>query len=124
MTMTRPYSGLFAVAPTAFTDNGDVDFDGQRRVLDIMTDQGVDGLCNLANYSEQFLLSDTSRADRALPPSCRRIRAHDGDLQSYQHADSKCARRPRRRTRCKTDHDDAALSRSGDVDPLALRWGK
>ena len=26
-----------------------------------MVDQGVDGLCILANYSEQFLLSDTER---------------------------------------------------------------
>jgi 4-hydroxy-tetrahydrodipicolinate synthase len=40
---------------------GEVDFDGQRRVLDCMIDQGVDGLCILANYSEQFLLSDEER---------------------------------------------------------------
>ena len=35
--------------------------DGQRRVLDCMVDQGVDGICILANYSEQFLLSDRER---------------------------------------------------------------
>ena len=34
---------------------------GQRRVLDCMIDQGVDGICVLANYSEQFLLSDEER---------------------------------------------------------------
>lgn len=63
MTTTKPYSGLFPVAPTPFTENGDVDFDGQRRVLDCMIDQGVDGICILANYSEQFLLSDDERRE-------------------------------------------------------------
>ena len=33
-----------------------------RRVLDCMIDQGVDAICVLANYSEQFLLSDEERA--------------------------------------------------------------
>jgi 4-hydroxy-tetrahydrodipicolinate synthase len=33
-----------------------------RRVLDCMIDQGVDAICILANYSEQFLLSDDERA--------------------------------------------------------------
>ncbi len=32
-----------------------------RRVLDCMIDQGVDGICILANYSEQFLLTDAER---------------------------------------------------------------
>jgi 2-keto-3-deoxy-L-arabinonate dehydratase len=32
-----------------------------RRVLDCMIDQGVDGICILANYSEQFLLTDEER---------------------------------------------------------------
>jgi 2-keto-3-deoxy-L-arabinonate dehydratase len=31
-------------------------------VLDCMIDQGVDGICILANYSEQFLLTDEERA--------------------------------------------------------------
>jgi 2-keto-3-deoxy-L-arabinonate dehydratase len=48
----QPYSGLYPVAPTPFTPNGEVDFDGQRRILDCMIDQGVDGICILANYSE------------------------------------------------------------------------
>ncbi|KAA0697872.1 dihydrodipicolinate synthase family protein [Neorhizobium sp. P12A] len=61
MASDRPYSGLYPVAPTPFTETGDVDFDGQRRVLDCMIDQGVDGICILANYSEQFLLSDEER---------------------------------------------------------------
>ena len=33
-----------------------------RRVLDCMIDQGVDGICILANYSEQFLLTDAERS--------------------------------------------------------------
>lgn len=61
MTTVQPYSGLFPVAPTPFHANGDMDLDGQRRVLDCMIDQGVDGICILANYSEQFLLSDEER---------------------------------------------------------------
>jgi 2-keto-3-deoxy-L-arabinonate dehydratase len=55
------YRGLFPVAPTPFTESGDLDLEGQRRVLDCMVDQGVDGICILANYSEQFLLSDDER---------------------------------------------------------------
>jgi 2-keto-3-deoxy-L-arabinonate dehydratase len=55
------YRGLFPVAPTPFTEAGDLDLEGQRRVLDCMIDQGVDGICILANYSEQFLLSDEER---------------------------------------------------------------
>jgi dihydrodipicolinate synthase/N-acetylneuraminate lyase len=55
------YTGVFPIAPTPFTDTGDLDLDGMRRVLDCMVDQGVDGICILANYSEQFLLSDDER---------------------------------------------------------------
>jgi dihydrodipicolinate synthase/N-acetylneuraminate lyase len=54
-------TGVFPIAPTPFTDAGDLDLDGQRRVLDCMVDQGVDGICILANYSEQFLLTDAER---------------------------------------------------------------
>ncbi|HWZ71409.1 MAG TPA: dihydrodipicolinate synthase family protein [Casimicrobiaceae bacterium] len=56
-----PYAGIFPVAPTPFTESGELDIAGQRRVLDCMIDQGVDGICILANYSEQFLLSDDER---------------------------------------------------------------
>ncbi len=63
--MTEPdaaaYRGIFPIAPTPFTEAGDLDLEGQRRVLDFMIDQGVDGICILANYSEQFLLSDEER---------------------------------------------------------------
>lgn len=59
---TPTYSGVWPVAPTPFRENGAVDEDGMRRVLDCLVDQGVDGLCVLANFSEQFLLSDEERA--------------------------------------------------------------
>ena len=59
--MKRPFSGVFPVAPTPFTATGELDPDGQKRVLDCMIDQGVDGICILANYSEQFLLTDDER---------------------------------------------------------------
>jgi 2-keto-3-deoxy-L-arabinonate dehydratase len=57
----KPFTGVFPIAPTPFTAGGEVDLDGQRRVLDCMIDQGVDGICILANYSEQFLLTDDER---------------------------------------------------------------
>ena len=57
----QPYRGVFPVAPTPFTASQDLDLDGMKRVLDCMIDQGVDGICILANYSEQFLLSDEER---------------------------------------------------------------
>ena len=59
--MTRPYRGVWPVVPTIFTEAGDLDLEGQRRVIDCMVDQGSDGLCILANYSEQFALSDEER---------------------------------------------------------------
>ena len=57
----RPYHGIWPVAPTPFTETGAIDDDGMRRVLDCMIDQGCDGLCILANFSEQFLISDAER---------------------------------------------------------------
>lgn len=55
------WTGVFPIAPTPFTPAGDLDPEGQRRVLDCMIDQHVDGICILANYSEQFALSDAER---------------------------------------------------------------
>jgi len=57
----KPYNGIWPVAPTAFGPDGTLDDDGNRRIMDCMIDQGVDGICILANYSEQFLLSDEER---------------------------------------------------------------
>lgn len=60
--MKQALTGILPVAPTPFFDDGRVDENGMRRVLDCMIDQGVDAICILANYSEQFLLSDEERA--------------------------------------------------------------
>ncbi len=57
----KPIRGVVPIAPTPFRDNGDLDLDSQRRVFECMIDQGVDGICILANYSEQFLLTDEER---------------------------------------------------------------
>ncbi len=57
----RPYSGIWPVAPTPFHDDGSLDLDGMKRVLDCLIDMGVDGICVLANFSEQFLISDAER---------------------------------------------------------------
>ena len=56
-----PYRGVFPVVPTPFTQTGELDLAGQRRCVDFMIDAGSDGLCILANFSEQFSLSDDER---------------------------------------------------------------
>ena len=58
---TARYRGLFPVVPTTFTEAGELDLDSQKRCLDFMIDAGSDGLCILANFSEQFLLADDER---------------------------------------------------------------
>jgi 4-hydroxy-tetrahydrodipicolinate synthase len=60
--MAKPLAGILPIAPTPFHSDGRVDEEGMRRVIDCMIDQGVDAICILANYSEQFLLSDEERA--------------------------------------------------------------
>src|SRR6185369_4542948 len=55
------YRGLFPVVPTTFTETGELDLASQKRCVDFMIDAGSDGLCILANFSEQFVLSDEER---------------------------------------------------------------
>ncbi|MGY3498445.1 dihydrodipicolinate synthase family protein [Bradyrhizobium sp. USDA 4502] len=57
----RPYRGVFPVAPTIFDADGNLDLDGQRRCVDFMIDAGSHGICILANFSEQFVLTDAER---------------------------------------------------------------
>lgn len=60
--MTMPvYKGVFPVVPTTFTGSGELDLASQRRCVDFMIDAGSHGLCILANFSEQFVLSDDDR---------------------------------------------------------------
>ena len=56
------YRGVFPVVPTTFTEVGELDLASQKSCIDFMIDAGSDGLCILANFSEQFLLSDEERA--------------------------------------------------------------
>jgi 2-keto-3-deoxy-L-arabinonate dehydratase len=53
--------GVMPVAPTIFTDTEELDLEGQRRVVDYLVDGGSDAVCILANYSEQFSLTDEER---------------------------------------------------------------
>ncbi|EJL78507.1 dihydrodipicolinate synthase/N-acetylneuraminate lyase [Polaromonas sp. CF318] len=59
--MTARYQGVFPVVPTTFTDAGELDLESQKRCVDFMIDAGSTGLCILANFSEQFVLSDEER---------------------------------------------------------------
>jgi 2-keto-3-deoxy-L-arabinonate dehydratase len=58
---TQTYRGVFPVAPTVFDASGALDLDGQRRAIDFMIAAGSEGLCILANFSEQFVLTDDER---------------------------------------------------------------
>jgi 2-keto-3-deoxy-L-arabinonate dehydratase len=58
---TPRYTGIFPVVPTTFTATGELDLPSQKRAVDFMIDAGVDGLAILANFSEQFSLSDDER---------------------------------------------------------------
>jgi 2-keto-3-deoxy-L-arabinonate dehydratase len=55
------YRGVFPVAPTVFDARGELDLDGQVRAIDFMIDAGSEGICILANWSEQFVLTDEER---------------------------------------------------------------
>jgi 2-keto-3-deoxy-L-arabinonate dehydratase len=55
------HRGVYPVVPTIFTPSGELDLDGQRRCVDFMIDAGSNGLCILANFSEQFVLADDER---------------------------------------------------------------
>jgi 2-keto-3-deoxy-L-arabinonate dehydratase len=55
------FQGIFPVVPTPFNESGELDLASQKRCVDFMIDCGADGLCILANFSEQFLLSDEER---------------------------------------------------------------
>jgi 2-keto-3-deoxy-L-arabinonate dehydratase len=59
--MQPRYKGVFPVVPTTFFEDGSLDLASQKRCLDFMIDAGSDGLCILANFSEQFSLSDDER---------------------------------------------------------------
>ena len=57
------YSGVFPVLPTTFDERGELDLESQKRSVDFLVAAGVDGICILANYSEQFSLLDGERQE-------------------------------------------------------------
>ena len=59
--MKRRHQGVFPVVPTTFTESGELDLASQKRCIDFMIDAGSNGLAILANFSEQFVLSDDER---------------------------------------------------------------
>ena len=87
---STPLKGVLPIAPTPFHDNGDLDLDGMRRVLDCMIDQGVDGICILANYSEQFVLSDEER-DRLLRISTEHVAGRAPVIATISHFSTRIA---------------------------------
>jgi len=68
------YRGVFPVAPTTFDKAGGLDLASQKRCIDFMIDAGSQGICILANFSEQFVLADDEREQLA-----RTIIEHVGD---------------------------------------------
>jgi 2-keto-3-deoxy-L-arabinonate dehydratase len=61
MATTPRYRGVFPVVPTIFDESGALDLEGQKRCVEFMIDAGSNGLCILANFSEQFVLADDER---------------------------------------------------------------
>jgi dihydrodipicolinate synthase/N-acetylneuraminate lyase len=59
------YRGVFPVAPTTFDEAGALDLASQKRCIDFMIDAGSQGICILANFSEQFVLGDDEREQLA-----------------------------------------------------------
>jgi 2-keto-3-deoxy-L-arabinonate dehydratase len=59
--MAAVLTGVVPVVPTIFHNDQTVDLSGTARVVDYLMDAGVDGLCLLANYSEQYSLTDAER---------------------------------------------------------------
>ena len=89
------YRGVFPVVPTIFDEAGELDLQGQRRCIDFMIDAGSDGLCILANFSEQFVLSDAER-DVLTQTSLAHVRGRVPVIVTTTHFSTKvCAQRSR-----------------------------
>jgi len=91
-----PMRGVFPVVPTVFTQRGELDLDGQRRAADFMIDAGSEGLCILANFSEQFVLADDER-DRIMDLMLSHVAGRVPVIVTTTHFSSRiCAERSRR----------------------------
>ncbi|HEY4065727.1 MAG TPA: dihydrodipicolinate synthase family protein [Burkholderiaceae bacterium] len=95
-TRSARYQGLFPVVPTTFTEAGELDLASQRRCLDFMIEAGSNGLCILANFSEQFLLSDDER-ELLTKTALEHVAGRVPVIVTTTHFSSKvCAERSRR----------------------------
>jgi 2-keto-3-deoxy-L-arabinonate dehydratase len=95
-TAERPYRGVFPVAPTIFDEHGELDLDGQRRCIDFMIDAGSHGICILANFSEQFVLTDAER-DQVMLAVLDHVAGRVPVIVTTTHFGSRiCAERSRR----------------------------
>ena len=92
----RPYRGVFPVAPTIFDEQGELDLEGQRRCIDFMIDAGSHGICILANFSEQFVLTDAER-DQVMLAVLDHVAGRVPIIVTTTHFGSRiCAERSRR----------------------------
>ncbi len=90
------YKGVFPVAPTVFDDGGTLDLDGQKRCIDFMIDAGSQGICILANWSEQFVLTDEER-ERVMVAVLDHVAGRVPVIVTTTHFGSQiCAERSRR----------------------------
>ena len=90
------YRGVFPVAPTVFDGSGDLDLEGQKRCTDFMIDAGSQGMCILANWSEQFVLTDDER-ERVMDCVLAHVAGRVPVIVTTTHFGSQvCAERSRR----------------------------
>ncbi|MFG1376207.1 dihydrodipicolinate synthase family protein [Xanthobacter autotrophicus] len=92
----RPFKGVFPVAPTVFDAAGALDLEGQKRAIDCMIDAGSHGICILANFSEQFVLTDDER-DRVMVTVLEHVAGRVPVIVTTTHfSTAVCAERSRR----------------------------
>lgn len=94
--LARPYRGVFPVVPTTFHESGDLDLASQVRAVDFMIEAGSNGLCILANFSEQFVLSDAER-EQLTDAILRHVNGRVPVIVTTTHFSTRvCAERSRR----------------------------
>jgi 4-hydroxy-tetrahydrodipicolinate synthase len=90
------YRGVFPVAPTVFDERGELDLAGQKRAIDFIIDAGAHGICILANWSEQFVLTDEER-ERVMHAVLDHVAGRVPIIVTTSHYGSQiCAERSRR----------------------------
>ncbi|MBW2149361.1 MAG: dihydrodipicolinate synthase family protein [Deltaproteobacteria bacterium] len=59
--MDRKLEGMFPILATPFNDDGSIDWDSQKRLIQYLIERGVHGIVMLANASEGYTLSDSEK---------------------------------------------------------------